>query len=80
MVKDYLSPIVIGALEYLKPITERRVKCSKIQDFVTRVIFDSITSCKIERIAVSVCTLCIHDVRVILFKFVKEFDHIDEFL
>ena len=62
MVKDYLSPMVIGALEYLKPITERRVKCSKIQALVTRVILDSITSCKSERIVVTVCTICLHDV------------------
>ena len=58
MVKDYLSPMVIGALEYLKPITERHVKCSKIQANVTRVIF----LCKSARIVATVCTLCIHDV------------------
>ena len=39
VVKDYLSPMVIGALEYLKPINERHVKCSKIQANVTRVVF-----------------------------------------
>ena len=76
MVKDYRSPKVIGALEYLKPITERQVKCSKIQAYVTRVIF----LCKSERIVVTVCTLCMHDVGVIPLKFVKEFDHIDAFL
>ena len=57
MVKYYLSPMVIGALDDLKPITERHVKCSKIQAYVTRVIF----LCKSERIVVTVCTLCIHD-------------------
>ena len=62
------------------PITERRVKCSTIQAFVTRVIFDSTASCKSERIVVTVCTFCIHDVGVILLKFVKEFDHIGAFL